>query len=114
MFFVILHKIMNRIFQLLRNKYFIIALAFVVWMLFFDRNDLMSQYEYRTQLNKLKAEKEFYIKESAKAVKDLDELTTNQEMLEKFAREKYLMKKDNEDVFVIIKEEPKKEKKSIF
>ena len=68
----------------------------------------MSQYEYRAQLNKLEAEKEFYTRESAKAVKDLNELTTNKSKLEKFAREKYLMKKENEDVFVIIVEDDKK------
>lgn len=105
---------MTRILDLIRNKYLIAGVAFLTWMLFFDRNDLMSQYEYRTQLNKLEAEKEFYTVESAKAVKDLNELTTNQSKLEKFAREKYLMKKENEDVFVIIQEEPKKEEKSSF
>ena len=105
---------MTRFLDLIRNKYLIAGVAFLTWMLFFDRNDLMSQYEYRTQLNKLEAEKEFYTVESAKAVKDLNELTTNQSKLEKFAREKYLMKKENEDVFVIIQEEPKKEEKSSF
>ena len=113
MFFVNLH-FMNRFLSLLRNKYFLATIAFVAWMLFFDRNDLMSQYDYRTQVNKLQAEKEFYIHETEKARKDLDELSTNKEKLEKFAREKYLMKKENEDVFVIIKEEPKKEDKSFF
>lgn len=73
-------------------------------MMFFDRNDLLSQYEYRSQLNKLKNEKEFYIKETLQVKTDLTELTTNKERLEKFAREKYLMKKDNEDVYVIIRE----------
>ena len=86
----------------------------MAWMLFFDRNDLMSQYEYRRQLNKLEAEKEFYTIESEKAVQDLNELTTDRSKLEKFAREKYLMKKDNEDVFVIVKEEEKKQKESFF
>jgi cell division protein FtsB len=76
-------------------------------MLFFDRNDLMSQYEYRAQLNKLQTEKEFYLKQTEKAVRDLNELTTDKVKLEKFAREKYLMKKKNEDVFVIIKEKAK-------
>ena len=105
---------MTRAFNLLKNKYLIAGIAFITWMLFFDRNDLMSQYEYRQQLNKLEAEKEFYTVESEKAVKDLTELTTDRGKLEKFAREKYLMKKDNEDVFVIITEEPKKENKSFF
>lgn len=81
-------------------------------MLFFDRNDLLSQYEYRVQLQKLKEEKEFYILETERVKKDLDELNSDQEKLEKFAREKYLMKKDNEDVYVIVKEKVKK--KSLF
>ncbi len=96
---------MTRLFHIIRNKYLIAGIAFLIWMLFFDRNDLISQYEYRLQLNKLEAEKEFYTRESRKAIKDLNELSTNRSKLEKFAREKYLMKKDNEDVFVIIEEE---------
>jgi len=99
---------MSRILDLIQNKYLIAGIAFLIWMLFFDRNDLMSQYEYRTQLNKLEAEKEFYMRESAKTIKDLNELSTNKEKLEKFAREKYLMKKKGEDVFVIIREDTKK------
>ena len=86
---------MNHLLDLIRNKYFIAGIAFLTWMLFFDRNDLMSQYEYRTQLNKLEAEKEFYLQQTEKAVKDLNELTTDKVKLEKFAREKYLMKKKN-------------------
>jgi len=93
---------MARFVHLIRNKYLIAAVAFVVWMLFFDRNDLMSQYEYRTQLNKLEEEKEFYTQQIEKVKQDLDELTTNRDQLEKFAREKYHMKKDNEDVYIIV------------
>ena len=105
---------MNRLLNILSNKYFLITTAFVVWMLFFDRNDLMLQYEYRTQLNKLEKEKDFYFRETNQVKKDLEELTTNSERLEKFAREKYLMKKDNEDVYVIITEQPEAKKKSLF
>ncbi len=96
--------VMNRLVSLLQNKYFLVTSCFVVWMLFFDRNDLMSQYEYRSQVNKLEEEKAFYIKETEQTKKDLEELTTNPEQLEKFAREKYLMKKDDEDVYVIVPE----------
>ena len=95
---------MKRIVELFRHKYFLVSICFLVWMLFFDRNDLLSQYEYRSQLNKFKEEKAFYITQIEQVKKDLDELTTNRERLEKFAREKYLMKKDDEDVFVIIRE----------
>jgi cell division protein FtsB len=105
---------MTRAFDILKNKYLISGIAFLTWMLFFDRNDLMSQYEYRQQLNKLEAEKDFYTSETEKTIKDLTELTTNRAKLEKFAREKYLMKKENEDVFVIVKEEEKKKKSTFF
>ncbi|HVS92215.1 MAG TPA: septum formation initiator family protein [Mucilaginibacter sp.] len=94
---------MKRLLDLFRNKYFVVSLAFLVWMVFFDKNDLFSQYQYHSQLSKLEHERDFYQKETAKVHQELDELTTNKEMLEKFAREKYLMKKDNEDVFVIVK-----------
>jgi len=93
---------MNRLVNLIKNKFFLITIAFVVWMIFFDKNDLFSQYQYHQQLTKLKQERDFYKKETAKVAKDLDELTSNPEKLEKFAREKYLMKKANEDVFVIV------------
>ena len=105
---------MHKLLSLLKNKYFLSTTAFLVWMLFFDRNDLLSQYEYRSQLQKLEQEKQFYTQEIAKVQKDLDELTTNKDKLEKFAREHYLMKRDNEDVFVIIEEERKEEQKNLF
>jgi cell division protein FtsB len=98
---------MKRVIELFQNKYFLCAFAFVVWMLFFDRNDMLSQYEYSSEVQKLETEKAFYEKETAQVRKDLNELTTNLKMAEKFAREKYFMKKDNEDVFVIVREAPK-------
>jgi cell division protein FtsB len=73
-------------------------------MVFFDKNDLLSQYQYRQEVNKLKEERDFYKTQNVKVEKDLDELTSDPKKLEKFAREKYLMRKDNEDVFVIVKE----------
>ncbi|MDB5122857.1 MAG: Cell division protein FtsB [Mucilaginibacter sp.] len=98
---------MKRLVNLVKNKFFLVSLAFLVWMIFFDKNDLFSQYQYHQQVNKLKQERDFYQKETAKVARDLDELTSNPQKLEKFAREKYLMKKSNEDVFVIV--QPKKE-----
>ncbi|WP_369409685.1 FtsB family cell division protein [Mucilaginibacter lacusdianchii] len=100
---------MKRVFDLLKNKFFLVTIAFVVWMLFFDKNDLYSQYEYKQQLNKLEQERDFYQKETAQVTKDLDELNSNPQKLEKFAREKYLMKKPDEDVFVIVKEKKKED-----
>jgi len=98
---------MKRLFNLFRNKYFLVSVAFIVYMIFFDKNDLFSQYQYYQQVSKLKQERDFYLKETTKVNKDLEELTSDPKQLEKFARERYLMKKDNEDVFVI--QQPKKE-----
>jgi cell division protein FtsB len=94
----------ERIPPLLRNKYMLTFLGFVLWLLFFDRHDILSQYKLRSELKKLEAEKAFYQSEIAKDSKNLNELLSNPKTLEKFAREKYLMKKDNEDIFVIVKE----------
>ncbi|TWR24567.1 septum formation initiator family protein [Mucilaginibacter achroorhodeus] len=98
---------MKRLLDLIKNKFFLVTLAFVIWMVFFDKNDVFSQYEYRQQLNKLKQEQEFYKTETEKVKNDLNELSSDKAKLEKFAREKYLMKKDNEDVFVILHDKKK-------
>ena len=100
---------MKRAIDLLNNKFFLVTVIFVVWMLFFDKNDLYTQYEQRQQLRKLEQERDFYTKETAQVTKELDELSSNPAKLEKFAREKYLMKKANEDVFVIVKEKKKED-----
>jgi len=98
---------MKRLVNLLKNKFFLLTVAFVVWMLFFDKNDLFSQFKDHQEVAKLKKERDFYKKETDKVSKDLDELTSDPHKLEKFAREKYLLKKSNEDVFVIVKEADK-------
>lgn len=98
---------MNRMLVLIRNKYFLSVAAFMVWMMFFDKNDIVAQYEYKSQVNKLQEEKDFYTKEIGQVKKDLSELSSNLNTAEKFAREKYFMKKENEDVFVIIEERSK-------
>ena len=72
-------------------------------MLVFDRNDLISQYQHYNDLKLLEDQKAYYIKDIDRMEKDFINLTTDQNHLEKFGREKYLMKKDNEDVYVIVK-----------
>jgi cell division protein FtsB len=96
---------MKRLIDLFKNKFFLVALAFVVWMTFFDKNDLLSQYQYHQEVKNLQEERDFYKEQNVKVAKDLDELTSDPQKLEKFAREKYLMRKDNEDVFVVVKEQ---------
>ncbi|MBY0245393.1 MAG: septum formation initiator family protein [Sphingobacteriaceae bacterium] len=94
---------MQKFISLFRNKFFLSFLAFIVWMLFFDRNDVLSQYQYQNQVNKLQEDKDFFVTQTAIVKKSLKELDSNLNTAEKFAREKYFMKKSNEDIFVIIK-----------
>lgn len=84
----------------LKNKYAFTALFFIVWVLFFDQNDIITQFGYRSELNTLEKDRDFYRKEILKTKTELEELTTNPKTLEKFAREKYFMKKNNEEIFV--------------
>lgn len=86
----------------LKNKYAITLLVFIIWLLFFDQNNIISQISYIRQLRKLKREKAYFAKEIVKSKADLKDLTTNDKALEKFARENYYMKKPDEDVFVIV------------
>ena len=90
------------------NKYFISILAIVVWVTFFDKDDLLSQYQLRQKLKQLRTERKYYKDEIKNSKNDMNELRTNPSNLEKFAREKYLMKKDNEEIFVIVKDTVKK------
>lgn len=98
---------LKRVLFIVKNKFIIASLAFIVWMLFFDRNDLSSQMQYTKQRKNLEAEKVFYEKEISEVEKNLEELNSDPRKLQKFAREKYLMKKDNEDIYVIIEDSKK-------
>ncbi|TXB66657.1 septum formation initiator family protein [Vicingus serpentipes] len=84
----------------LKNKYAITIVIFIVWLSFFDQNNFLVQYDFKKELRSLNQDKRFYLEEIKKTKIELEELTTNPVTLEKFAREKYLMKKDNEEIFV--------------
>ena len=95
---------MERVLGAIRNKYFIAVVAFTVWMLFFDRNDVTTQYGYYSELKGLKAEKAFYTSEIERMTNAIRGLKNDPKEQERVARERYQMKKDNEDVFVIVEE----------
>lgn len=94
-------KVIKPVFTILRNKYLVATIAFVVWMLFFDRNDFFEQRERRQHLYKLQESKEYFTNEIIKERKLSQELKNDPTVIEKIAREKYLMKRDNEDLFII-------------
>ena len=89
----------NKIFKFLTNKYIIILNAFLVWMFFFDANVQLNK-EFKKEINELNNTINFYKKEIKKDKKTITELQDSLQ-LEKFAREKYLMKKENEDIYII-------------
>lgn len=71
-------------------------------MFFFDDNNFYSQYKLRKELSDFLDKKEYYHEQIAQVNADKNDLLTNQATLEKFAREKYWMKRDNEDLFIIV------------
>lgn len=94
---------MKKLLNIIRNKYLLTVIGIIVWLLFFDKNDVFSQMELMGKLNKLRADKTYYLAEIKNNRDAIEDLKTNKKSLERFAREKYLMKKDNEDVYVIVK-----------
>jgi cell division protein FtsB len=89
-------------YKILFNKYTITILFFVVWLLFFDKNDFFTQRDLSIQLKKLYDEKRYYLNEIEKNKIAADELKNNMQSLERFARERYWMKKDIEEVYIIV------------
>jgi cell division protein DivIC len=85
----------------LKNFYVLGIIFFVVWMVAFDSNDWISRYRMGAKLRSLEDEKEYYQEKIKEVEKDRAELMGNKELLEKYAREKYLMKKESEDIFII-------------
>jgi cell division protein FtsB len=85
----------------LKNKYFISLTAFAAILLFLDKNDIFTQRERRKELRELQQSKKYYTTQIATESKELEALKSNPAILEKYAREKYLMKRDNEDLFII-------------
>ena len=89
------------------NRYVLTFLGALIWLSFFDRNDFITTYTYQKKLKGLQNEKTYYESEVIRYTEDLNNLLSNPANMEKYAREKYYMKKDNEDLFVIIDESKK-------
>ena len=103
-----IRNFINKIPPFLKDKYFLTLVAFLVWILFLDRNNLVSQYRLHKELLGHKQQMEFYLRETYKDSVALRKLTTDTAEMERIAREKYFMKRDSEDIYLII---PKPETK---
>ena len=95
-------SVLKIILRVLLNKYFLTSVAFVVWMIFFDSNNLMTRNKLQEKLDILNVEKQFYLHEIRRDSILTHQLMSDSTQLEKFARERYLMKKDKEDLYLVI------------
>jgi cell division protein DivIC len=98
-------KIFHFIPSFLRNKYLLTLSGFVVWMIFFDKNDLFTQMERSSNLREIEESKTYFSEKIAESKKFSQDIQSNAAAIEKFAREKYLMKRENEDLFLVQKPE---------
>lgn len=87
-----------------KNFYFVFTVLFIVWMVLIDSNDIISHFKLRSKLNDLKDQKAYYQERKEKIQAEREALLSNYELLEKFARERYLMKRKTEDLYVIVEE----------
>lgn len=95
---------MKRIPKTLRSKYVITAIVMLLWISFFHNNDLISQISSRMKLQELREEQDYYKEQIEVTNAAIQDLTTNVESLEKFAREQHHMKKEDEDLYLVIYE----------
>jgi cell division protein FtsB len=86
---------------ILTNKYLLAGTAFAIWMLFFDRNNIPLQIQKMQDLNKLERSEQLLSRQIIETREELEQLKNNPATLEKYAREKYMMKKENEDLYII-------------
>jgi cell division protein DivIC len=93
---------LSKIPQILKNKWVATILVFIIWMLFFDRNSAINQIGLVSSINESKNLKEYYVEQFQSDSIALRILKYDTSMLEKFGREKYLMKKPNEDIFLFV------------
>ncbi len=92
----------SRLLKNFGNKYFVVLVLFAGWIIFFDKHDVITQFRLQRTVNKLELEKEQYREKIKQAQQDQLDLENN---TEKYARERYYMKRGDEDVFIIERED---------
>lgn len=99
-----LKKIWFAVMPLFKNKYTLSLILFFTWIFFFDQNSLIDRISNLKQLHQLERDQIYYIEKISEDTEKLRELKSNADNLEKFAREQYLMKKPDEDIFIIVED----------
>jgi len=111
LYFYRMKRFLTKLWPWLRNKYVLTISLFVIWILFFDQNNMVDRMKMSSEIRQLDKDREFYEEQIKTDSTRLNELTTNKANLEKYAREQFLMKKPDEDVFVVINEKKDKKRK---
>lgn len=93
-------KFLHKIFPVVTNRYFMVTIVFIVWMLFFDQRDFFQQRERSEELKKVEAAKKYYQDEIDKTKKQLNSIQNNPASVEKYARERYLLRREGEEVYL--------------
>lgn len=96
-----LKTIWKKIKPVVLNKYLLVLIIFVVFVVFFDNHNLIKRWRINSNITHLEKEINYYKNEIEENRQKMEELQSSNENLEKFAREQYLMKKENEDIFLI-------------
>jgi cell division protein FtsB len=94
----------RQVFKWLTNKYILAGIGFLMLLLFNDRSSIFDYLHYKEDLEKVKKERDYYKQETARINTEYDEVFGSTKKLEKFAREKYFMKRDSEDIYIIVPE----------
>jgi cell division protein FtsB len=94
---------MKKFLRIARNKYVLVSVAMFIILGFLDRFSLIRRIDDERELNRLRTEHDYYKQKAADVKRQRDELFSNDARLEKFARERYYLKKDNEDVYIFQK-----------
>ena len=93
--------LLDRIPAPVRNRYFLLSIMFLAWMVFFDKHDVLTQFQLQATQERLKADKAYYEDKIKEAKADKIDIERDKE---KFAREHYYMQKDDEDIFIFVEE----------
>lgn len=88
----------------LHSFYFLSSVALAVWLAFFDSNDIVSQVQRRRELARMEEERDYFKTKTKQVDLEREALLTNPDLLERFARERYLMKRPHETVFVVVRD----------
>ncbi|MGC8804247.1 MAG: FtsB family cell division protein [Bacteroidales bacterium] len=93
--------VIKYLWQLFKNKYFLATFFFLLWLVLFDQNNLLDRARMIRKKRQMEESIKYYQEKILEDKKRLHELQTDRDNLEKFAREQYYMKRDNEDIFIL-------------